>query len=101
MPSWTKPAIALSPNMSWPTRATKVTAPPARAAATAWLAPLPPAAAGKLPAEDGFTRPGMRSNSDDHVGVRTADDNDVWFGHSEWVAERRQSLWHYRITAPP
>src|ERR1035437_927235 len=49
MPSAAKPAIALSPNMSWPTRATRVTVPPARAAPTAWLAPLPPAALANSP----------------------------------------------------
>src|ERR1035437_5061443 len=61
MPSAAKPAIALSPNMSWPTRATRVTAPPARAAPTAWLAPLPPAALANSPpimVTPGF---GMRS----------------------------------------
>ena len=42
MPSLLKLARASSPNRSWPMFPTKVTCAPARAAATAWLAPLPP-----------------------------------------------------------
>src|SRR5512139_2012594 len=49
MRSATKPATALSPNISCPTHATNVTLPPARAAPTAWLAPLPPAALANFP----------------------------------------------------
>src|SRR4051812_23005948 len=49
MPFAIKPATACSPNISLPTRATNVTLPPALAAATAWFAPLPPAAVTNSP----------------------------------------------------
>ena len=48
-PSSLKRARASSPRESLPRRATKATCPPARAAATAWLAPFPPAAVRNSP----------------------------------------------------
>src|SRR5664279_1785569 len=62
MPSLTNPATASSPNMSRPTRAINVTSPPARAAATAWLAPLPPAAVTNSPPRMVSPGCGMRSS---------------------------------------
>ena len=55
-----------------PTWATKVMSPPARAAATAWLAPFASRRHGKLAPNDGFA--GLRDavDLDDHIGVRTA-----------------------------
>src|ERR1700747_1086334 len=42
MPSFARRSRAPSPKLSFPYAPRKVTSPPARAAATAWLAPLPP-----------------------------------------------------------
>ncbi len=60
IPSASKAARARAPNSSSPTRATKVTRPPARAAATAWLAPLPPAAMENSPPRTVSPGRGMR-----------------------------------------
>src|SRR6185437_1792659 len=49
MPSLCKPARVRALNTSSPVRATKDTLPPRRAAATAWLAPFPPANIKKVP----------------------------------------------------
>lgn len=61
IPSAASPATAFLPNMSWPMRAIKVTAPPARAAATAWLAPLPPGTLENSPPRIVSPAFGMRS----------------------------------------
>ena len=53
----------------------KLTRPPARAAATAWLAPLPPGGGHELSAQDGLAGPRDAVELDDHVGVGTADDD--------------------------
>src|SRR5664280_70817 len=62
MPSWINPATACSPNMSRPTRAIRVTLPPARAAPTAWFAPLPPAAVRNSPPSKVSPGRGRRAN---------------------------------------
>ena len=49
IPSAASAASVSSPSASSPRQATKVTDPPARAAATAWLAPFPPRAVKKSP----------------------------------------------------
>src|SRR4051812_17291791 len=49
IPSCSKFCSACCPKMSVPTFATNVTAPPKRCAATAWLAPLPPALIKNVP----------------------------------------------------
>ena len=47
--SFCKPSMVCLPKISLPTFATRVTLPPSLAAATAWLAPLPPAFIKKVP----------------------------------------------------
>src|SRR4051812_7322146 len=60
MPASSNPRTAESPSASRPTRATRVTAPPARAAATAWFAPFPPAARVNAPPSIVSPGPGKR-----------------------------------------
>ena len=62
MPSFTNPSMACWPNMSCPSRPINVTMPPARAAPTAWLAPLPPAAVMNCPPRIVSPGRGMRSS---------------------------------------
>ena len=63
--------------MSRPTRATKVTSPPARAAADRLVGAFAAGGGDELAAQDGFARPRNAVELDDHVGVGTADDEDA------------------------
>ena len=60
-PQAAKLASVSRPNASSPRRATIITSAPSRAAATAWLAPLPPNPVVKLSAAKVSPRSGIRS----------------------------------------
>ena len=75
-PSASSAARAARPNASSPTAPTKDVGAPSRAAATAWLPPLPPWCCANRPPMTVSPGPGSRSVGDDEVDVDRADDDD-------------------------
>ena len=90
-PLATSPARALSASTSSPTWAIIAVRAPPDAAATAWLAPLPPSVTRACPTEDGLS--GRREGVGHHdvVDVDRADHHD----------ERRAGLRHARLLRWP
>ena len=97
MPSATKLWNARSPKSSAPSAVTNTTAAPARTAAIAWFAPLPPAVIWKPSPRTVSPGAGILRHLDRHIGIRAADDND--FAHSApWSRRLRPKDSRFRST---
>ncbi len=74
IPAADRALTARAPYPSAPTAPMMATSAPARAAATAWLAPLPPSCVAKRPLADRLSGLGQVVHTDDEVDVDRADD---------------------------